>query len=45
VRGNLDVSLHREIYGDLFRKLSLFDDYDSRPGDRAGDENPSNNDY
>lgn len=45
VRGSLDVSLRWELVEDLFWKLSLFDDYDSRPEGSPGDEDPSNNDY
>ncbi len=45
VRGNFDVSLRWELFKDLYWKLSLFDDYDSRPDGRTGDPNPANNDY
>jgi hypothetical protein len=45
VRGSFDVSLRWELYKDLFWKLSLFDEYDSRPEGRPTEPNPSNNDY
>jgi len=45
VRGNLNVSLRWEIFKDLFWKLSLYNDYDSRPQGQTNDANPPNNDY